>query len=301
MSRQHRVRSSNAKAFAWNGFVCLALCASIGFAAEQKPAWTTKDALTTPECAYFDPGSSYLFVSSVAGQPAEKDGNGYLSKFTIQGRLVDAKWITGLNAPKGMRAHRGRLWVADIQDLVEIDIKNKRIVQKITIPESKLLNDIAIGTKGEIYVSDTFGSKIFRIQNGKIDVFAEGEDLESPNGLLLVGDKLVVAAYGLTTDFSTKLFGRLYTLDLVTKKKTPITVEPLGNLDGLEIDTAGNYWVSDWASGKVFRISAEGKAEAMLSGFRGPADIGLISKQSLIVVPRMMEDTLTAYSIRTAK
>src|ERR1700704_3608731 len=44
-------------------------------------------------------------------------------------------------------------------------------------------------------------------------------------------------------DFTTKVPGRLFSLDLKTKKKTLITPEPFGNIDGIESDGQGGYIV----------------------------------------------------------
>ena len=88
-------------------------------------------------------------------------------------------------------------------------------------------------------------------------MFAEGEDLEYPNGLLVEGDSLVVGGWGKPeADFTTKVPGRLFKLDLKTKKKTLITPEPTANIDGLESDGKGGYIVSDYLAGKILHISA---------------------------------------------
>ena len=65
-------------------------------------------------------------MSSINGQILEKDGNGYISRLSPDGKVVSAKWVTGLNAPKGLRSAGGVLWVADIDEVVAIDIGSGR-------------------------------------------------------------------------------------------------------------------------------------------------------------------------------
>ncbi len=65
------------------------------------PLWTLTTDFAAPESAYFDAGSNAVFVSSINGQILEKDGNGYISRLSPDGKMVSAKWVTGLNAPKG--------------------------------------------------------------------------------------------------------------------------------------------------------------------------------------------------------
>ncbi len=80
----------------------------------------------------------------------------------------------------------------------------------------------------------------------RVEPWAISEGLnEHPNGLLVEGDSLVVAAWGKPeADFSTKVPGHLYRLNLASGAKTLITPKPTGNLDGLESDGRGGYITS---------------------------------------------------------
>ena len=49
-----------------------------------KAGWVVQD-MRTPESAYLDEGSGYLFVSQIDGQPNEKDGKGRISKLGLDG------------------------------------------------------------------------------------------------------------------------------------------------------------------------------------------------------------------------
>src|SRR4029079_18676741 len=136
-------------------------------------------------------------------------------------------WVTGFNAPKGLRASNGTLWVADIDEVVAIDMATAMIKSHTKIPGAQFLNDVAVGDDGTVYVSDTFASRISAIKDGKVSTVASGPDFEYPNGLLFEGGKLVVGGWGKPeADFSTKVPGRLYTLDLKTKEKKLITPDP---------------------------------------------------------------------------
>jgi hypothetical protein len=274
-----------------------ALCATALKESEPRSLWEEAKSLKTPESAYYEPENQWIFVSSVAGDPKQTDGNGWISKLNASGKLLAAKWVQGLNAPKGMRSADGYLWVSDIHTLLKIDIKSGVIVLRVTVPSARFLNDVAIGPEGEIYVSDTLSSRIYEYRNSQIKIFAEGENLASPNGLLVREGKLIVAAWGLTSDFANTTAGRLYSIDLKTKEQQPITPEAVGNLDGLEWDGEA-YLVSDWVAGKVFRISTNGQVTPLLSGFKGAADIGWLSDSRSLLVPRMGEDRLTAYSLK---
>ena len=277
------------------------LISAFAGAAPMKPVWTVKEHIDAPESAYFDPGSRKIFVSNVSGSPGEKDGKGSIVTVTVSkgGKTSVKPLVSGLNAPKGLRAKKGVLYVTDINEVVSVEIKSGKILGKTEVPGAVFLNDIAIDEDGKIYVSDTIASKIFVINQGKSAVFAEGPEMESPNGLLLSGGKLIVAAWGLISDpatFGAKVPGHLFGLDLKTKAKTLITKDPIGNLDGLEVAANGDFIVSDWVAGKVWRVTKDGASTLILDGFKNAADIGMSG--STLLVPDMGSSTVSAFYIK---
>ena len=257
--------------------------------------WTVTEC-EQPECAYYDPQSRAIYVSNIAGNPTEKDGRGWISKISLDGKLLAAKWVDGLDAPKGIRSQDGVLWVTNIDELVSIDIESGKIKDRIKVDGENFLNDVVIGPNQTIYLSDTFGNKIYAVQDGKASTFAEGEQLEGPNGLIIHDDELIVAPLGQRErDGAAPAPGHLYSLNLENKAKRMITNRPLGNLDGLELDGSGGHFVSDWSTHQVFRVTSGGMREGVLSGVKGPADIGVVPEKELLVVPRMLENKVTAY------
>ena len=75
----------------------------------KKALWTVTETMTKPESTCFDPVSHKIFVSNVAGKSNEKDGIGWISVITIgkEGKPHASKVVEGLNAPKGLRIHKG--------------------------------------------------------------------------------------------------------------------------------------------------------------------------------------------------
>lgn len=264
-----------------------------------KPAWEIKDGLDTPESAYYDEESKTIFVAQVSGAPDKHDRKGWISTYDVTGKVISQEWIKDLDAPKGLRSHNGVLWFTDINRVIAVDIKNKQILHNIKINSAKFLNDIAIDNNGKVYISDMMANRIFTISNGReVGLFMQGPSLESPNGLLIKGNSLYVAAWGnnMAKDWSTKIPGNLFVLDIKTKKKTLITTKPLGNLDGLEFSTNG-FLVSDWLAGKVYEVDGKGGVKLILEGFKGAADIGYVKSENILIVPRMAENILSAYKL----
>ena len=84
------------------------------------------DGLNEPESAVFDKKNSAIYISNINGDPLKLDKNGYISKITVDGQILEKKWIKGLDAPKGMTIFNDHLFVADINKIWKINILNKK-------------------------------------------------------------------------------------------------------------------------------------------------------------------------------
>ena len=265
-------------------------------AAELKEVWRV-DGLKQPESIVFDPATKALYLSNVEGEPTAKDGKGYISKLSPDGKMLEAEWVKGLQGPKGLGISGDRLYVADIDRLVAIDIAKGEIAETYDVPEANFLNDIAIGKDGRVFMSDTGANTIYVLDDGKFGVWLKNEDLSGPNGLLAEDDRLVVAAWGEGEMMSPKP-SHLKTVDL--KSKSVATLgdgSPVGNLDGIEPGGKGSYLVTDWVAGALFRIEPSGKAEKLLDLNQGSADLLYRPEEKLVLIPMMQDGLLLAYRL----
>jgi hypothetical protein len=151
-------------------------------AAPITAGWMVTDGIETPESVYVDAASGFIFASQIAGAPDGRDGNGHIVKLGGDGQIVSSAWVTGLNAPKGLRSHNGTLWTADLDEVIGIDIASGAVTSRTKIDGALFLNDVAVGPDGTVYVSDMMANRIHAVRDGKAAVFAEGEQLEWPNG-----------------------------------------------------------------------------------------------------------------------
>lgn len=268
-------------------------------AVAQDIVWTL-EGLEAPESAYFDEARNVLYVSNVNGEPTVKDGNGFISRVSLTGEMLEAQWVSGLDAPKGLVSDGVTLYVSDIDRLVAIDIASGNVSGTWQAEGAIFLNDTAIDAGGRVYVSDMIAQKIHVLADGTLSVLAEGDALQHPNGLNMLEGKLLVAPWGvgLQPDFTTTTGGHLITVDLESGAVAPLgSGAPVGNLDGLEPDGKGNWIVSDWIAGAVYRIANDGTRELLLDLDMGSADLEYIPDQSLLIVPMMLNNTLVAYRI----
>src|SRR5687768_8476206 len=73
--------------------------------------WETDSTLKVPESVLFDGKNNLLYVSNIDGDAASKDGKGSIGKVGLDGKVIQAEWVTGLHAPKGMALYKNDLYV----------------------------------------------------------------------------------------------------------------------------------------------------------------------------------------------
>jgi sugar lactone lactonase YvrE len=275
------------------------LLATGGRAAEPQLVWQVKG-LDAPESALTDPSRGVIYVSNVNGQAGAADGNGYIAKLSADGKMLDQHWVTGLNAPKGLALHDGKLYAADITKLVVVDTGTGKVVATYDAPGSAFLNDVTAADDGRIFVSDMAKDQIWVLNGPVFELWLQDPALQNPNGLLAAPDHLVVAAWGEMNpqDFSTKVPGHLKTVDYKTKKITDLGTEPIGNLDGLEADGQGGYLVTDWVKGALYRIDSSGKAQMLMDLDQGSADLHYDPNAKLAIIPIMKDNAVVAYRLQ---
>lgn len=262
--------------------------------------WSINENIKAPESCYYNKSTGHLYISQIGeGGGMGKDGDGWISKYDLKGKLIKDKWAVGLNAPKGLRSDGSRIWVTDIDRIVSYNIDSGVKEHDIKIDGAKFLNDLACSKDGTVYFSDMIASKIYQYKNKKISILVEGVDIEHPNGLLVEGENLIIGAWGkeIQDDFTTKTLGRLLSLNLKTKKITPITAKPLGNLDGVESDGKGGYVVTDWIAGKVFHVLKLGTSKTLATFPKGAADHAFIADKKILILPEMLENKVGAFDL----
>lgn len=269
-------------------------------AAAQAPkpaaaAERTTRGFTNPECAVWDAVGKCWYVSNLASGADGRGSRAFISRLDADGRMLDKQWVTGLDAPKGLGISGRLLYAADLDKIAVVDLAKAQLVQRIPVQGARFLQDIAVGPAGEVYVSDMEANVIYRLRpGGPPEVFAASPALESPNGLCVDGENLVVAAWGAITDanFGTKVPGRLVAVDLRTGKITPLGPARLGNLDGLA--KVGAHWfVTDYKAGRIHKVAADGTAVLWRAGFKAPADLGLDKARGLLAIPDLVAGTVT--------
>jgi hypothetical protein len=249
--------------------------------------WESDTVLKVPESVLFDAGNNVLYVTNIDGtDPWGKDGKGSVGKLGLDGKIIKVDWVPGLNAPKGMGLYKGNLYVADMEELVVIDVLSGSITKKIAIENAQGLNDVTIDKNGVVYVSDSRAKKIFRVENEKAALFLDS--LKGPNGVLMRGD-----------DFYILDAGAMYKVEK-NKSLTKITDGMDGGTDGIENVTGNDFIVSCWG-GVIWYVHEDGTKQKLLDTReekRNTADIGYDAKTKTVYVPTFWKNSVVAYEVK---
>lgn len=270
---------------------CIYACLLILFFSEQIQAqqlekiWETGKVFASPESVMYDRTSGLIYVSSINGNSGDKDGNGFISRLHPDGSVKDLYWINGLHAPKGMAVDKGRLYVADIDRLVEIDIHTGEIAGYYTSPDAVFLNDVAAADDGTVYVSDSRANRIFRLKEGKLELWLTHPDFSKTNGLLVRGRYLYAGSM---------VIHRINR----NSKRIKIIQKNCGGIDGLVENEKGELIFSNWFGRIVIR--QRNKLHVLLHTKEqqiNTADIFYSPELKLLLVPTFLDNRVLAYRI----
>ena len=263
--------------------------------------WTVDESLIRPESVVYDSHRDVLYVSNINGGTTDKDGNGYITKISVDGDILETEWISGLNAPKGMTISGGRLYVADIDSLVEISIETQQILNVYPAEGAQFLNDVAADKYGNVYVSDSRQQTVYRLHYGSLDVWVDDERISEPNGLFARAGRLIIAA----GDSSAERPGRsryLQSINFKNKKIKPVGDDtPIGSLDGIDKTGMGGYFITDFREGNIMYFTRKQGAVVLASPETGTADIDYVQDQQILYVPILNTGKLIAYKVLWCK
>jgi DNA-binding beta-propeller fold protein YncE len=279
----------------------LALTAAVLLAAgsaradELVEAWRTTG-FEGPESVAWDGATGAFYVSNMGTDPMKKDGDGYIAIMNRDGQITTQKWVTGLDAPKGVDVVNGKLYTADIDQLVEIDMASATITNRYPVAGAVLLNDVFAAPDGRVFVSDTFTNSIHLLENGKVGLWLSDPALMGVNGLTMIGDKLIAADLGdASQGFDKVKPGLVVSIDMATKAVTPFgSAEPSGVLDGIEPDGAGGVIFTDYMGARIMAQAPGGTAVELGKLSVGSADLEYVADGGLIVVPVTPENAVVA-------
>ena len=256
-----------------------------------------------PENLVYDAASDVYLVSNIVGGPATRDNNGFISRVSPDGRVLDLRWIAGgvngavLDAPKGLAIRGDTIAVADVGGVHLFNRRTGAPIATHALP-GLVMNDVAWGADGTLWITDTGPDRtttpvdtskdldaVWQIRpDGQVRAVARGLALDRPDGLLLDDDGALVATFGAN---------RIEHVDARGERgqRTLMTL-PGGKVDGLRRLPDGAMVVTSWDAKSVYRARPGDPLRALLTNVTSPAGVAVDTKRGRLAVTSMQDNTL---------
>mgnify|MGYP000087123328 FL=1 len=271
--------------------------AILGFAST-----VTVEGFSSPESTIVNKND--LYVSNVGKElkPTQKDGDGFISKLDVNGKIKELHFIDGLDAPKGMGIVGNTLFVADINTLRGFDLSTKKEVFNVVFEGVSFLNDITVKDSNTLFIGASDTSAIYEV-NIASKSYKKLMDFTVTNGLFYEDGILYAAQLGSSTQNMFDGKGKLYKIDLKDNNKLTQLGTFEGVLDG--VTKVGNkVYVSDWGNGKdtgivrVYDLKTKEETILKLQSFMGAADFWIDEKSKKIFMPQMIGNKVTIFDLK---
>ena len=228
--------------------------------------------------------------------PVGEDDNGFISRLSPDGEVLDLMWIDGadagttLNAPKGMAIDGDVLYVTDIDCIRMFDRATGEPAGEHCLSGASFLNDLAPAQGGGVLFTDmgvdtTFSpagtDEVYRLRDGQVRTLLADSELGGPNGVLDTEAGPLVVTFG-----SGKVFRIIDGLHFT------FSGENGGQLDGIVEMADGRILVSSWGASCIYEMSPNGEMDCIINDVEAPADIGADVGRNRVLIPLFTSDTV---------
>ena len=271
--------------------------ASVGVLTDADRVFTI-EGLSGPEAVRYDPDQDVWFVGNMNGGAGERDGNGFVARVSAAtGDLETLRFVMGdsaapLHAPRGMTIVADTLWVTDIDGVHGFDRRTgeHRAFVDLSSFHPGFLNDVARGSDGALYVTDTGRSVVYRVEGRRAsEATWSGSDLGSPNGITLdpARGALVTVPWG--PGGRVRAWGADGASRPLGPRSTP------GRLDGVE-PLDGALLVASQSDSTLYLLD-ESRLRPMVRVPGAPADIGIDTARRRVAVPYIALDRVDVWAL----
>ena len=265
-------------------------CSAIYLDSQVTRGWEIRNRFRYPESAEYDPKRGVIYISNYY-----LDAGGSIAKVRPDGTLEEAEWVSGVFQPSGSCMSGDRLYAVGRQALVEIDPDKGAIVNRYPFPGPGLPNDVCASDDGELYITDSFKGRIYRLKEGKMEIWLESPELARVNGILYENGRILV---GTSAD------GCVRIIDPATKNISVLACIGSGSIiDGLASDGHGGYLVGDF-SGKVFRVNPSGEKKLLINTTSAGISLAAfcyIPETGMLVAPTLYDNRVITFRFKATE
>jgi hypothetical protein len=248
------------------------------------PTGFAQNLLSNPESFEFDFHNNSYYVSNW--------GDGNIIRIDTSGQQI--LFHSGFTRLAGLYKYSTTLYaVANLDPYVGVyglSVSTGHMIIEIPIPGTGLLNDITSDTSGNLYVTDFYDSKIYKIRlsDYTVSLFVDA-GLGNPNGIVFDDrhNRLLTACQG-------EIGRPIRAISLADSSVSVLVNTNYDGVDGLAFDNEYRLYFSTWQTNSVYRYDSAcvNEPELVSDGYNGPADIYINRLSNLLCVPDFYNDTI---------
>jgi hypothetical protein len=186
----------------------------------------------------------------------------------------------------GMEVMNGVLFSIVGSAVKGYDVTTGAQVMTISLAGASFLNGMASNGTDKLWVSDFSAKKIYEVNVANLAApsssIVVANTTSTPNGLTYdaANNRLVMVSWGANASIKA--------IDLSTYTLSVITTTNLGNCDGVDHDSYGNYYVSSWSPNAITKFSNDFTTTSTVTvagGVSSAADICYAEEIDTLAIP----------------
>jgi hypothetical protein len=229
--------------------------------------------LSMPESIIYDINHHrYLISNCGTGDIIQVDSNGIQSYF-----------VQGKNAIQGLEIVGNVVYVGSGFGVRGFNLESGEMVMDVQISGAANINDVTADESGNIYASEVFGTRIFKVKisTQTYSVFVNGQGISNPNGLYFdeKHNRILVCSYRTNSP--------IQAINISDSTVTILTNTNMSECDGFTMDKYNRYYVTSWTTNSIYRFDSvfSNPPELVYHNNCGAADISYDSVHNVIAMP----------------
>jgi DNA-binding beta-propeller fold protein YncE len=234
---------------------------------------------TNIEAIEYEPEQNRYFVSN-SSSIIQRNADGSLEFFG------------NATASHGMEVMNGILFALSANSVRAYDLDDASTLMTLNIPGISFLNGMASDGNNRIWVTDFGTGKLFEINVSDLEnpVWTEiASGLGAPNGIVFdeANNRLVFVHWNASA--------KIRQYDLATLEVSDLYTTSLSNIDGIDHDGEGNFYIASWGPNRISKFEStftDAPETITVAGLSNPADICYAIETDTLAIPNSGNETV---------
>lgn len=189
------------------------------------------------------------------------------------------------SASYGMEVMGGFVYGLSPSSLVCVDLTTEEEVFRLQVAGAGFLNGLTNDGQGVLYATDFGNKRIYKIDvtdssNPTFEILISDTE-QTPNGILYeaANNRLLYTTW--------ESNAKVKSVDLASLDQQVLVSTGLGQIDGIDDDSRGNYYLSSWNPDAITRYNSDFTSSEIIATptLDSPADIGYSQDLDILAIP----------------